>query len=81
APHSTGRTARVSALGLLLPGLGGSAILVLEVSPKFECMLSGRGAALPALTQWVIDLSTGLSRFAPLLLVMGVVLGLAVRQL
>lgn len=61
--------------------MGVSAILLLEVIPKFEGMFSGMGVALPAFTQWVIDLSTGLSRFAPLLLVMGVVLGFAMRQL
>ncbi|MFK3819196.1 type II secretion system F family protein [Pseudomonas sp. NPDC089407] len=75
------RKAMVYPLLLLLTGLGVSAILLLEVIPKFEGMFSGMGAELPAFTQWVIDLSTGLSRFAPLLLVMGVVLGFAVRQL
>ena len=81
ALHKKVRKAMVYPLLLLLTGLGVSAILLLEVIPKFESMFSGMGAALPAFTQWVIDLSTGLSRFAPLLLVIGVVLGLAVRQL
>ena len=81
ALHKKVRKAMVYPLLLLLTGLGVAAILLLEVIPKFEGMFSGMGAQLPAFTQWVIDLSTGLSRFAPLLLVMGVVLGFAVRQL
>jgi len=79
--HKKVRKAMVYPLLLLLTGLGVAAILLLEVIPKFEGMFSGMGAQLPAFTQWVIDLSTGLGRFAPLLLVMGVVLGFAVRQL
>lgn len=58
-----------------------SAILLLEVIPRFERLFAGFDAQLPAFTRWVIDLSTGLGRYAPLLLVMGVVLGFAVRQL
>lgn len=81
ALHKKVRKAMVYPLLLLLTGLGVSAILLLEVIPKFEGMFSGMGTELPAFTQWVIDLSTGLSRFAPLFLVMGVVLGFAVRQL
>lgn len=81
ALHKKVRKAMIYPLLLLLTGLGVSAILLLEVIPKFEGMFSGMGAELPAFTQWVIDLSTGLSRFAPLLLVMAVVLGFAVRQL
>ncbi|MCX2887019.1 type II secretion system protein F [Pseudomonas sp. LB-090624] len=79
--HKKVRKAMIYPLLLLLTGLGVSAILLLEVIPKFEGMFSGMGAQLPAFTQWVIDLSTGLSRFAPLLLVMAVLLGFAVRQL
>ncbi len=79
--HKKVRKAMIYPLLLLLTGLGVSAILLLEVIPKFESMFSGMGAALPAFTQWVIDLSTGLSRFAPLLLMMGLVLGFAMRQL
>lgn len=79
--HKKVRKAMIYPLLLLLTGLGVSAILLLEVIPKFESMFSGMGTTLPAFTQWVIDLSTGLSRFAPLLLVMGVVLGFALRQL
>ncbi|MDH1693760.1 type II secretion system F family protein [Pseudomonas putida] len=79
--HKKVRKAMIYPLLLLLTGLGVSAILLLEVIPKFESMFSGMGAALPAFTQWVINLSTGLSRFAPLLLVMGLMLGVAVRQL
>ncbi|MBK4995849.1 type II secretion system F family protein [Pseudomonas sp. S37] len=81
ALHKKVRKAMVYPLLLLLTGLGVAAILLLEVIPKFEGMFSGMGAQLPAFTQWVIDLSTGLGRFAPLLLVMAVVLGFAVRQL
>ncbi|MEN5142038.1 type II secretion system F family protein [Pseudomonas juntendi] len=79
--HKKVRKAMIYPLLLLLTGLGVSAILLLEVVPKFEGMFSGMGAQLPAFTQWVIDLSTGLSRLAPLLLGMAVLLGFAVRQL
>ncbi|WP_296231919.1 type II secretion system F family protein [Pseudomonas sp. UBA4617] len=75
------RKAMIYPLLLLLTGLGVSAILLLEVIPEFENLFSGMGAALPAFTQWVIDLSTALSRFAPLLVVLGAALGFAMRRL
>ncbi|WP_336335451.1 type II secretion system F family protein [Pseudomonas putida] len=75
------RKAMIYPLLLLLTGLGVSAILLLEVIPRFEQLFAGFDTALPALTQWVIDLSTGLGRSAPLLLVMGAVLGFAGHQL
>ncbi|MGY4524275.1 type II secretion system F family protein [Pseudomonas sp. TE21394] len=75
------RKAMIYPLLLLLTGLGVSAILLLEVIPEFENLFSGMGAALPAFTQWVIDLSTVLSRFAPLLVVLGAALGFAMRRL
>ncbi|AYG43386.1 type II secretion system F family protein [Pseudomonas sp. Leaf58] len=79
--HKKVRKAMIYPLLLLLTGLGVSAILLLEVIPRFERLFAGFDAQLPAFTRWVIDLSTGLGRYAPLLLVMGVVLGFAVRQL
>jgi type IV pilus assembly protein PilC len=66
---------------LLLTGLGVSAILLLEVIPRFESLFAGFDAALPAFTQWVIDLSTGLGRMAPMLLITAVVLCLGGREL
>ncbi|MBA6062445.1 type II secretion system F family protein [Pseudomonas juntendi] len=75
------RKAMVYPLLLLLTGLGVSAVLLLEVIPRFEDMFAGMGAQLPAFTQWVIDLSTGFGRFAPMLLALGLVLGFAGRQL
>ncbi len=81
ALHKKVRKAMIYPLLLLLTGLGVSAILLLEVIPRFEQLFAGFETALPAFTQWVIDLSTGLGRFAPLLLVMGAVLGFAGRQL
>ncbi|WP_349976614.1 type II secretion system F family protein [Pseudomonas sp. WHRI 8519] len=75
------RKAMLYPLLLLLTGLGVSAVLLLEVIPRFESLFSGFDAGLPAFTQWVIDLSTGLGRHGPLLLIslLGVMLG--VRQL
>ncbi|MEB6592089.1 type II secretion system F family protein [Pseudomonas asiatica] len=81
ALHKKVRKAMIYPLLLLLTGLGVSAILLLEVIPRFEQLFAGFDTALPALTQWVIDLSTGLGRSAPLLVVMGAVLGFAGRQL
>lgn len=66
---------------LLLTGLGVSAVLLLEVIPRFESLFAGFDAALPAFTQWVIDLSTGLGRFAPLLLITALGLGFGVTRL
>jgi type IV pilus assembly protein PilC len=81
ALHRKVRKAMIYPLLLLLAGLGVSAVLLLEVIPRFESLFAGFDAALPAFTRWVIDLSTGLGRFGPLLLVMGAVAGLMVRQL
>ncbi|VVP78712.1 Type II secretion system protein F [Pseudomonas fluorescens] len=62
---------------LLLTGLGVSTLLLLEVVPRFQTLFEGFGSALPAFTQWVIDLSTGLGRHAGTLmfLIMGGVFG------
>ncbi|MFJ4348256.1 type II secretion system F family protein [Pseudomonas sp. NPDC089401] len=75
------RKAMLYPLLLLLTGLGVSAVLLLEVIPRFESLFAGFDAALPAFTQWVIDLSTGLGRSAPLLLITGLVLGVAITRL
>ncbi|BBH44199.1 type II secretion system F family protein [Pseudomonas sp. KU43P] len=75
------RKAMLYPLLLLLTGLGVSAILLLEVIPRFESLFAGFDAALPAFTQWVIDLSTGLGRVAPLLLITAVVLCFGGREL
>lgn len=66
---------------LLLTGLGVSAVLLLEVIPRFEQLFAGFDTALPAFTQWVIDLSTGLGRFGPLLLSSTFGLGLGLARL
>lgn len=52
---------------LLLTGLGVSALLLLEVVPRFQSLFEGFGSALPAFTQWVIDLSSTLGRHAGML--------------
>jgi type IV pilus assembly protein PilC len=75
------RKAMLYPLLLLLTGLGVSAILLLEVIPRFQSLFAGFDAALPAFTQWVINLSTGLGRHAPLLLITSVVLCLGVNAL
>jgi len=75
------RKAMLYPLLLLLTGLGVSAILLLEVIPRFQSLFAGFDAALPAFTQWVIDLSTGLGRHAPLLLITSVALCLGVNAL
>ncbi|MFJ4154985.1 type II secretion system F family protein [Pseudomonas sp. NPDC089752] len=74
------RKAMLYPLLLLLTGLGVSAILLLEVIPRFQSLFAGFDAALPAFTQWVIDLSTGLGRLAPMLLISAVALAVGVRQ-
>ncbi|WP_046784638.1 type II secretion system F family protein [Pseudomonas putida] len=75
------RKAMLYPLLLLLTGLGVSAVLLLEVIPRFESLFAGFDAALPAFTQWVIDLSTGLGRHGPLLLITLLVVALGMRQL
>lgn len=66
---------------LLLTGLGVSALLLLEVVPRFEGLFASFGKALPAFTQWVIDLSTGFGLHGPWLVVVLLLLGVGVRQL
>lgn len=75
------RKAMLYPLLLLLTGLSVSAVLLLEVIPRFESLFAGFDAALPAFTQWVIDLSTGLGRHGPLLLITLLVVALGMRQL
>lgn len=75
------RKAMLYPLLLLLTGLGVSAVLLLEVIPRFEQLFAGFDTALPAFTQWVIDLSTGLGRFGPLLLSITFGLGFGVARL
>ncbi|NIF30153.1 type II secretion system F family protein [Pantoea sp. Tr-811] len=81
ALHKRVRKAMFYPLLLLLTGLGVAAILLLEVIPRFESLFAGFEAGLPAFTQWVIDLSTGLGRYAPVLAITGLALGFAVTQL
>ncbi|MFP3866371.1 type II secretion system F family protein [Pseudomonas capeferrum] len=81
ALHKKLRKAMIYPLLLLLTGLGVSAVLLLEVIPQFQSLFAGFDAALPAFTQWVIDLSTGLGRHAPVLLVSAVLLAVAAREL
>ncbi|MDR6714419.1 type IV pilus assembly protein PilC [Pseudomonas hunanensis] len=75
------RKAMIYPLLLLLTGLGVSALLLLEVVPRFQGLFASFDTALPAFTQWVLDLSTGLGRVAPVLLA-GVILStVGVREL
>ncbi|WP_434772581.1 type II secretion system F family protein [Pseudomonas entomophila] len=46
---------------LLLVGLGVSALLLLEVVPRFQGLFAGLGGELPPFTQWVIAASEGLA--------------------
>ncbi|WP_028631766.1 type II secretion system F family protein [Pseudomonas parafulva] len=75
------RKAMIYPLLLLLTGLGVSAVLLLEVIPQFESLFAGMNTALPAFTQFVIDLAAGFGRHAPWLLLVAVGLGVALRQL
>ncbi|MEX5343924.1 type II secretion system F family protein [Pseudomonas sp. I2] len=75
------RKAMLYPLLLLLTGLGVSALLLLEVVPRFQALFASFDRALPPLTQWVIDLSTGLGRHAPWLLVTSIMLGAGLVQL
>ncbi|WP_449429957.1 type II secretion system F family protein [Pseudomonas putida] len=81
ALHKKVRKAMIYPLLLLLTGLAVSAILLLQVIPRFQSLFAGFDAALPAFTQWVIDLSTGLARYGVWLLAGVVLLVLAGRQL
>lgn len=62
---------------LLLTGLGVAALLLLEVVPRFQGLFASFDKALPAFTQWVIDLSTGLGNHVGWLVLLITVLGLA----
>ncbi|MFK4232131.1 type II secretion system F family protein [Pseudomonas guariconensis] len=75
------RKAMLYPLLLLLTGLGVSALLLLEVVPRFQGLFASFDSALPPFTQWVIDLSTVLGRHAPWLLGALVMLGVSLRQL
>ncbi|MBA1193889.1 type II secretion system F family protein [Pseudomonas entomophila] len=46
---------------LLLVGLGVSALLLLEVVPRFQGLFAGLGGELPPFTRWVIAVSEGLA--------------------
>ncbi|MFV3405428.1 type II secretion system F family protein [Pseudomonas sp. NY15463] len=65
---------------LLLTGLGVAALLLLEVVPRFEGMFASAEQALPAFTQWVIDMSTGLGLHAWWLALLGVAAGVTGRE-
>lgn len=75
------RKAMLYPLLLLLTGLGVSALLLLEVVPRFEALFAGFERGLPVFTQWVIDLSTGLGRHAGALLITTCAALLGVRRL
>ncbi|TDJ75373.1 type II secretion system F family protein [Pseudomonas putida] len=70
------RKAMAYPLLLLLTGLAVAMLLLLEVIPQFQYLFASFGNTLPAYTQWVIDLSTGLSRYG-LYLLMLLVLAIA----
>lgn len=74
------RKALLYPLLLLLTGVGVSALLLLEVVPRFQGLFASFDKALPAFTQWVIDLSTGLGRYGPLLLASSLIAVFGVRQ-
>nr|WP_314878112.1 type II secretion system F family protein [uncultured Pseudomonas sp.] len=75
------RKAMIYPLLLLLTGLGVSALLLLEVVPRFQGLFAGFDKDLPAFTQWVLDLSTGAGRHAPWLMVLGVLSTVGLRWL
>ncbi|MDZ3993866.1 type II secretion system F family protein [Pseudomonas sp. Teo4] len=75
------RKAMLYPLLLLLTGLGVSALLLLEVIPRFQNLFAGFNAELPAFTQWVIDLSTALGRYAPGLSIGGIILAFGMHRL
>ncbi|WP_153784975.1 type II secretion system F family protein [Pseudomonas sp. EMN2] len=66
---------------LLLTGLGVAALLLLEVVPRFQSLFASFDKALPAFTQWVIDLSTALGNHVVWWVVLMAVLGLGTREL
>jgi type IV pilus assembly protein PilC len=65
---------------LLLTGLGVAVLLLLEVVPRFEGMFASAEQALPAFTQWVIDMSTRLGLHAWWLALLGVAAGVTGRE-
>lgn len=65
---------------LLLTGLGVAALLLLEVVPRFQGLFASFDKALPAFTQWVIDLSTGLGNHVGWLVLLITVLGVGGRE-
>lgn len=75
------RKAMIYPLLLLLTGLGVSALLLLEVVPRFQGLFAGFDKGLPAFTQWVLDLSIGLARHAPWLGALMVLSTVALRWL
>lgn len=68
ALHSRLKKAMTYPLIVLLTGLGVSSLLLLEVVPQFQTMLSGFGAELPAFTRRVIGLSDWLGQYVVWLL-------------
>lgn len=79
--HSRVRKAMAYPLLLLLTGLAVATLLLLEVIPQFQYLFAGFGNELPGYTQWVIDLSTGLSRYGLFLLVLLVMMGVGINVL
>lgn len=66
---------------LLLTGLGVAAFLLLEVVPRFQSLFASFDKALPAFTQWVIDLSTALGNHAVWWVLLMAALGLGTGEL
>ncbi|UVL20128.1 type II secretion system F family protein [Pseudomonas sp. B21-044] len=66
---------------LLLTGLGVAALLLLEVVPRFQGLFASFDKALPAFTQWVINLSTGLGNHVGWLVLLITALGFGMRAL
>ncbi|MBA1202573.1 type II secretion system F family protein [Pseudomonas capeferrum] len=58
------RKAMLYPLLLLVTGLSVAALLLLEVVPRFQSLFASFDRALPAFTQWVIDLSQALASHA-----------------
>ncbi|MDO7912518.1 type II secretion system F family protein [Pseudomonas sp. 22-AL-CL-001] len=58
---------------LLVVGLGVSALLLLEVVPRFQGLFASLGGELPVFTQWVIVLSEGLAGALGWILAVGLV--------
>lgn len=75
------RKAMLYPLILLLTGLGVAALLLLEVVPRFQGLFASFDKALPAFTQWVIDLSVVLGNYAAVMAVLLIAGGLGIREL